>query len=286
MSDDIFALISKVATKEQMALKTEFVAPVNGNEIVTASVLGIAYPFEIRKPPKEPGWYKFKPIDSKRVKVVGPAELSECEVFFKRMPAIRVVLMNNDKGFYRGVAVRDGSHGFSHTSAVEVYLVDDYADDFDLVVCRYDGCNLWYERPDQSNDPSKGEYLRSSFAKAADPKTLKYKGLTFTEKSAYAVRYAIDTKVREELRTRGLKTDVEHAGGVFIGMKERSDRYEVTYTVDGHQYTSFVDKTPTRMVISAGVCLSGGDDMFDLKSLITVMREGQRRDLIHRVGRY
>jgi len=278
---DVLSVISKIAAAEGDLLKSTFVAPVVDNEFVAAHVLGMAYTFSIKKP-AEPGWYRFKPKNAKRAKLVGPADTTETEAYLKRLPSIRVVLVSRMKGVYHGIASKANSVGLSWKTIVPVMLVDDFANDFDRVVCRYDGANLWYESVDPSNDPSKGGYLREMFGKYSQPKLLKYSGLTFEEKSAYSVRFTIDKKFREELQSMSIKGDVEHAGGVYHGFVEKKDHYEVTYSVDGQRYTSFISKDPARTVISAGICLSGGDKAFDLKSLITVMREGQREGRIVR----
>jgi hypothetical protein len=281
MSNDVLSLISKVASAETDLLKSTFVAPVFGNDHVTASVHGMSYVFSLKNVP-DPGWYRFKAKNAKRAVIEGPADRPEIEEYLKRLSAVRAVLMSREKGVYRAIPVKDGSHSLSHREPVPVYLVDDFAEEFDKVVCGYDGCNLWYDHPDPSNDPSKGTYLRERYTKLLDPKSLKFKGLTFEEKAAYSVRIAVDRKAQEEMKARLVREDVEHAGGVFRGLKEKSDHYEVTYTVDGQQYTSYVAKDATRSVISAGICLSGNDRTFDLKSLVTVMREGQRQRRIVR----
>lgn len=276
MSDGILSLISRLGAGESALLSGTFVAPVHGNEVVAASVHGIAYTFHIKGKP-DPGWYKFRPVDSKRARVDGPADIQDTIGYLERLPKVRVVLISRLKGVYQGVAVRDGSHPLSHEQSVPVYLVDDFSNDFDKAICRWDGFNLWYEAVDPVNDPAKGAYLRERFNKLSDPKGLKFKGLTFEEKAAYTVRFAIDVKAREELKTRSIKDDVEHAGGVFVGLREKSDIFEVTYQVDNQTYTSFVSKDAGHAVVSAGICLSGNDRTFDLKSLVTVMREGQRQ---------
>jgi hypothetical protein len=279
--NDILSVISKMASAESTLLGSTFVAPVAGNDVVAACVCGMSYTFSIPKVEK-PGWYEFKPRDSKKASVVGPADLAETEGYLKRLPSVRVVLSHKIKGIYHGVPLKSNSAGLPCTGLVPILLVDDMADDFDKVVCRYDGMNLWYDRVDASNDQSKGEYLRERYAKLSIPASLKFKGLTFEEKAAYSIRITMDKKAIEEHRTKSVKIDVEHAGGVFKGLKEKREHYEVTYEVDGQRYMSVISKDPARSVISAGICLSGGDRAFDLKSLITVMREGQHRGRIVR----
>jgi len=286
VAQDVLSVISKVASAEGALLKSTFVAPVAGNDRVAALVCGMAYTFSIPKV-DPPGWYEFKPRGAKDARVVGPADPAETESYLKRLPTVRVVLSHKMAGLYHGVPAKANAVGLPWEGLVPVLLVDDLADDFDRVVCRFDGVNLWYEGVDPSNDQSKGAYLRERFAKLHPPGFLKFKGLTFEEKAAYSLRLSIDKKAREQMRDKSLKADVEHAGGRFIGLKEKSDRYEVTYSVDGQQYTSYVAKDAARTVISAGICLSGNDRTFDLKSLVTVMREGQRRGrIVHGHGNF
>lgn len=281
MSNFVLDAISKVASAETALMRSTFVAPVAGNDAVAAYVMGMVYTFSIR-PPEKPGWYLFKPSSVKRAEICGDADLPDVEAYLSRLPKVRVAIFRKVGNVYQGMPEKSNGAGLGHTVPVSVFLVDDLADDFDRVVCRHDGVNLWYDRVDPSNDPSKGDHLRKSFAKLSDPKSIRYKGLTFEEKAAYAMRFAMDKDAREKMKTASVRMDVEHAGGRFIGLKEKSDRYEVTYSVDGETYTSFVSKDPARTVISAGICLSGGDRAFDLKSLVTVMREGQRRRSIVR----
>jgi len=87
---------------------------------------------------------------------------------------------------------------------------------------------------------------------------------------------------RERMKEVTLRNDVEFAGGQFIRHEEKNDHYSVTYEVDGQQYTSYISKDPIHQVLTAGICLEGGDKDFDLKSLISVIREGQQRKAIFR----
>jgi hypothetical protein len=153
---------------------------------------------------------------------------------------------------------------------------------FDRVIVRYDGANFWFESVDTGNDPTKAEYLRDSLEKLVDPGEIKFANLSFEEKMAYSLRTTFDKRFLEDKKENVLKKDVEHAGGEFVRFVERSDHFSVTYKVDGEEFTSHISKDNKRMVIAAGICLSGNDHRFDLKSLITVVREAQQTGVLHR----
>jgi hypothetical protein len=281
----ILDLISKIGAEEKALIDLEFVSPVFNNTQVATRVSGIVYTFII--PKVKPGWYKIKPTDTKFAKVVGEAGLSEIEKYQKYLRDVRVTVAQKKDGIYMGIIGTGTMDVFGQTAYV--LLADDTISDFDRVICKYDGCNFWYSSLDSLNDPSKADYLRESMAKLVPPEKIKYKGLVFDEKAAYGFRVGLDLKyaeemkrIAEEARKTTLQKDVEYAGGQFVNSEEKSDHYSVTYIVDGHQYTSYISKDPSHRVITAGICLAGTDHRFDLKSLITVMREGQRRHLIHR----
>jgi hypothetical protein len=174
--------------------------------------------------------------------------------------------------------------GLPFEQPIPIFLPDDAVFDFDKIIAGFDGSNFWYYRLDSSNDPSKAAYLREKLVKYDNPKTVSYSGLTIEEKIAYAFRYNFDKTRVEDAKKQSVKDDVEYAGGKFISLTEKKDHYSVTYIVDGQQYTSYVNKEQKHSVLTAGICLSGEDKKFDLKSLITVMREGQHQRRIHRVG--
>lgn len=64
-----------------------------------------------------------------------------------------------------------------------------------------------------------------------------------------------------------------HAGADLCDFTDVEDSYRVTFTVDGHRHVSVVSKADLT-VQSAGICLSGEDEKFDLNSLVGVLREG------------
>jgi len=149
--------------------------------------------------------------------------------------------------------------------------------DYDQIVCGYDGVSLWYQGLDMSSDISRSEYLRVSSNKLVAPDKIRYTGLCFEEKAAYSIRYKVEEQLRKDHKEERLKEEVEFAGGRYVAYKEGADFFNVTYNVDGHEYTSTISKDSGHRVMTAGICVSGRDRDFDLKSLITVMREHQGR---------
>ena len=278
MSQDVLDLISKIGKQESSLTQRTFVSPNFNNDTVATRVEGIVYTFSV---PKKEGWFKFQPLNSKKARVVGPAELDEIEGYQKQLGKVRVVLVMKQQDMFMGIPDKTNNFGLGFNNLMPVYLCGDYPSDFDRIIARYDGANLWYERVDTGNDPAKGDYLRECMAKVVLPKDIKFSGLTMEEKHAYAMRLTFDRKLVEDQKKDQLKQDVEFAGGKFIGFSEKSDHFAITYMVDGQQFTTRVTKDPRRMVVSAGLCLAGNDRKFDLKSLVTVIREAQERRIVH-----
>jgi len=278
VSQDVLDLISKIGKQESSLTQRTFVSPNFNNDTVTTRVEGIVYSFTV---PKKEGWFKFQPLNSKKARVVGPAEMDEIEAYMKQLGKVRIVLVMKQQGMFMGIPDKTNNFGLGINNLMPVYLCGDYPSDFDRIIARYDGANLWYERVDSGNDPAKGDYLRECMAKVVMPDKIKFSGLTLEEKQAYSLRLTFDKKLVEDQKKDTIKQDVEFAGGKFIGFSEKSDHFAITYTVDGQQFTTRVTKDPRRMVVSAGLCLAGNDRKFDLKSLVTVIREAQERRIVH-----
>jgi len=284
---DILNLIDKMGGMEDSIKDREFISPIFHSDMVATSIGGIVHKFAV--PKRDAGWYKLRPLNLDKARVVGEADFTEIEEYLKKLPRIRLVLTLREDDIYYGVPPKVNKYGFSPSELLPVYLYDDSVLDYDVAVCRFDGVNFWFESVDMNNDPAKAEYLRDAMEKLIEPKKIHMSGLTFEEKLSYTVRQAVDKKIAEErkrraeeLRMASIKTDVEHAGGEFVRSVERRDHFSVTYKVDGEQFTSHIAKDAAHKVITAGICLSGGDRAFDLKSLITVVREARQENIVHR----
>lgn len=276
----IFGIIDELGGMEEALQEREFVSPVFNTRLVATQVDGLVYTFKI--PQMRQGWYKFKPVDPQSARSVGEASFLEREQYLSALEKYRVVLVMKHKSVYLAVPEKMNKFRLSFKEPVPVLLPDDSVMDFEQVIVRYDGVNTWFGEPDPSYDPRKGDYLRRSLEELVEPLDLKFSGLTFEEKQAYSFRVSLSKRFIEDRKEKGLRESVEHAGGAFIRFLEREDHYSVTYRVEGEEYTSQVSKDPVHRVLSAGLCLNSNDRRFDLKSLVTVIREGQRGDLIYK----
>jgi hypothetical protein len=276
---NVLDMISKIGEKETQLLKKVFISPVFSNTIVATRVDGMVYSFSI--PKIAGGWYQIKPANVKSAKILGPAEMSERDEYLRCLDKLRLVLVMKKDGVYYGVPDKANKFSFQVNDLLPVFLHDDTAMDFDRVIARFDGANLWFETVDQGNDPAKADYLRNCMQTVLEPQELKFSGLTLEERVAYTLRLTVDKRLIVDKKKDGLQKAVEFAGGSFVKFVERVDHYSVTYLVGGEEYTSYVAKDPAHSVISAGLCLQGNDRKFDLKSLVTVIREGQEEGLIH-----
>lgn len=274
----ILDTIERLGEQEETISQKEIVSPVFYNQKIVTRIEGIVLTLDI--PKAEPGWYTFKPVDNTKAKIVGPADIDKIQNYLKHLPKIRLILALRKKKAFYSVPMKGNTWNFKMDNLLPVYLFDDTAEEFAKCICRFDGVSLWFDSIDLSEDPIKAQYLRDSLKDLKNPTRIKHSGLTKEEKIAYTIKYKLDKKIIEESKKTKIQRDVEFAGGKFVQSQERSDHHYVTYKVDGETFHSVISKDPKHQVITAGICLTdhntgrSGDADFDLKSLVSVIREG------------
>lgn len=289
---DALDLIEQLGKTSNTLNERVFVSPVYRNQWVATRIDSIIYRFKI--PRLSPGWYQFQPTSQNSAKRIGEADLMEIEKYLKHFDRFRLVMVRREGDLVFGVPFKSNKFGFDTSQIFPIYLaLDDMALDFDEILCRYDGANVWYEQVPLNNDFSRCDYLRESLSLKVKPSDIKFQGLRFEDKVAYGIRYQLLIEEEERLKKAEeerllrntkyrLKKAVEHGGGTFQDYTERGSNFTVTYNVDGESYTSTIAKDRNLTVLTAGFCLSGHDKDFDLTSLVSVIREGQEKGLIHR----
>jgi hypothetical protein len=138
---------------------------------------------------------------------------------------------------------------------------------------------FWFDEPETRADPAAATALRQALAKMTEPNKLDRPGLMLGQRLAYLLNYRARLKAMVEderqVGERRLREALAHAGAELRDFAERRDEYRVTFRVNGRQHTSMIRKGDLT-VRSAGICLSGRDQNFDLNSLVGVLRESGR----------
>ncbi|HEX6779534.1 MAG TPA: hypothetical protein VF099_15085, partial [Ktedonobacterales bacterium] len=166
---------------------------------------------------------------------------------------------------------------------VPVLLAEESIQPFDTLSARFDGRLFWYERRDPRRNPALAAYLRQSLNEQIEPKALHKSGLSAEERAAYSYAWSLLEEARRSKVEVQLADALAHAGGRLESFIERDEAYTITYQVDGARHVSTVRKNDLT-VLTAGICLSGQDQRFDLTSLVGVMREARHGGRVVRVG--
>jgi len=276
-------LFSKVENAEQDFYKTEFVSPVVRHSKIRARILGLIHEFRVLEDFE--GWAILKPERNipkqyvgKYVRVVGSPNLLQINEYLHQFLPYRIILCERRKDGWYGLKKQE--RGDTDKKVVPVLLVEGVSL-FDNIVARWDGINYWCEEIDRTSDPSIPEYLRDALNKSILTDKLSYRGLSPCHREAYQWQYFLREEHLEEVTLETIKKAVEHGTSKFLSYIERKDSYVVTFSLNGEEFRATIMKKGFE-VISAGICLSGGDHKFDLQSLTSVIKEGQDRDLIYR----
>lgn len=237
------------------------------------------------KPHDFEGWGLFKAVSFERAKLQREMTMGERRRYLALFPPVRLILCRREEEQWLGLPASKSDTRFSIEGLVPVRFVEE-PQLFQTVLTRFDGGQFWYESADDRADFATEHYLRQSLSDELETAKLERAGLTAEQRIAYALAYQArleellkDAKHQAESRLRGA---LEHAGALLRDYQERGDIYRVSYEVDGQTHTSVVRKGDLS-VVTAGICLSGGDANFDLASLIGVLREGDAAGRIVRM---
>ncbi len=204
-----------------------------------------------------------------------PATARERSRYLALFPQASVILCGRDRDCASALACNPADDRFDGAGPVEVRLTES-CNLFDTLLVRFDGTQFWFEAVHPRADMATAAYLHGALAEMTEPAALSRRGLTAGERAAYtrvyerrAANLHADSMRHGEQR---LTSALAHAGAALRDFTEEGDAYRVTYMIDGRRHTSVVGKHDLA-VRSAGICLSGEDQKFDLGSLVGVVRE-------------
>ena len=268
----VLRLLDEFAAAETEFLNQEFLAPVVRGAQVRVRMGGVVMNLNV-DPADYQGWGVFCPISHRKCILSREATIAQRCEYIKCMRRRNVILVNRIGSFWESIPAYGSDR--DEQSVIPVRLVQN-AQVFDTVSVGFDGANGWFDRVDMRGDPKMSAWMREQLAGNVEVAELKRKGLTAAQRRAYQIKFVIDTELREQLKVdrteQRLREALGHAGADLVGYVEHRGGYRVTYSIDGTRHVSSVDQNDLT-VQTAGICLSGEDQKFDLASLVGVLRE-------------
>ena len=285
---DIRNLLNRLAAEEENLRSRRFLAPcVSGGQVRT-NVARLLYTFTPR-PREFEGWGIFQPVSEHEAEVVEEAGLAHVAEYLSLFPLIRLRLGYQLRG-QTWIAYPANESDMRQrfpaqpVQPVALHLVAE-GQEFEQVIARHLGDAWWFEELDRRASPVEAESLREAFSSGTAPEEISLKGLTPEMRACYSLLFrrealAQERKLQREQRARGsraearLRNALDFGGGNLRSFRDRGDYWLVEWMArSGELHTSAIAKNDLT-VISAGICLSGEDQKFDLQSLVGVV-EGE-----------
>lgn len=265
-------LLHSLAQQELQLQTAMFLAPCLKGGRIRTKIAGMVYQF--RSTPRDfEGWGIFQPIDPQQAILQETADLWQIDEYLKHLSTLRVRLvyqLKNQTWIAYPINEADMRQRFGAVRPVVVHLVTE-ATVFDVVLVRSLGAAFFFESIDRKADPIHAEALQQSIQAVTAVEKLQFSGLTPEMRTVYemvAKRIANFNINTDEVRLReALKT----GGGVLDRFQDQGDFWTVEWrTGDGEEHTSSISKQDLT-VMTAGICLDGFDEDFDLQSLVGVV---------------
>jgi hypothetical protein len=278
---DVRDLLRRLSEAEEELRVRIFLAPMVRGGRVRANLGGLVYTFD-PAPPDFEGWGLFRPSDERGARLVEEADLPRVAEYLKLFPRLRLRLAYALRGrtwLAYPANESDARQRFPAAGArpFAVHLVED-GREFEQVTARAVGGVWFFEETDRRADPLDAERLREAWRERRAPSALGRGGLTPEMRTCYALLHGREEQARARVeRGRERRDEARLRGALGFGgadlrsYLDRGDHWLVEWTTrDGQQHLSAISKRDLT-VISAGICLSGEDEKFDLHSLVGVV---------------
>lgn len=276
--NDLFA---KLEEQEKKFFESEFFSPVLRGQEIRVRISNVDLNLKVH-PQNFSGWGIFKSEDQKTARFVREPSMRQKSEYLKLYPVLHFVVCRQGSNIVRGIPSNKSDTRFSIQGQVPINFPEEVRL-FDTIDVRFDGVNMWYDKPSAFRNTRVASLLRDSLSEEVQPEDVSVDGVSAEERIAYAIAYDFEIESKRDRKEERLKASLQRGGAVLRSYVERGDTYTVEFSVGSERHRSVVNSETLR-VQSAGICLEGGDSDFDLQSLVGVIREGQNRHLIYRVG--
>ncbi|MHA1675803.1 MAG: hypothetical protein ACTSU6_01360 [Candidatus Njordarchaeales archaeon] len=281
-------LLNKLANQEKDFLNNLIFAPyIKGGSKIVVRLNGIIYKLNTPKFRKD-GFGIFRATDANNAKRIREAEPFEKEEYLHLLPKVDVILVAK---IGRWMAYPSNTNSFKQRFGQDPsllsILVADNIEVMDTVEARFDGLHFWFDCMKFGGDTERKENLRDRLEQQEYTITKAITtGLTPEESEAFKYAVEFHREANKSKLEKRLEAELAKTGAAMDKFIERGGNVEVQWrdkTTNG-KYTSILNKEDLS-IVTAGICLSGGDKRFDLQSLVTVCRQNERRGGPVHVGR-
>ena len=273
MNNRTHNLIDRLARDEAALRGQAFLAPLLAHGRTHIRVHGLIYNLAVVG--ARPGWWMCQMIDAQRARIVAAAQPWQHNDYLALWPALRLVLiepLRGDDWIAMAFNPSDAAQRFKLQGPLVVHLVDS-GQTFERVIGRVEGGTIWYDDVDRRADPAIAEQLRAALT--AGQETALIAGLGPGEQASYALllgrRMATAITQQATQLEQRLRETLLIGGAQLIGYETSDGVLRVTWERAGQRSITLVN--PQLEVISAGICLSGEDQHFDLASIVGVVHD-------------
>jgi hypothetical protein len=204
------------------------------------------------------------------------------------LPRVDVILIS--KVNERWLAYPFNKQSFEHRFKVSAkpfhVLVADNVESLDAATVRFDGAHFWFDSIKFTENMDKMVMLRDRVNEGNYTLPKDQVGLTPEELVAFKMVASFHKQANMSSLEQRLQNELGRYDASMEKFVERGENVEVQWkdSVTNRKYKS-VFKSDDLSVVTAGICLSGGDKKFDLQSLVGVVRQGEGRYGVNHVGR-
>ena len=277
MKDRVRKLVESLVEWEKAFRNRPFLAPVVPGGSVRVKIAGILSTFKLLDG-EFSGWGVFEAYDEMFARLNRRASYVEIERYLAQLKPLKAVVIRRiDAATHVAWPANESDmrQRFGRSGPLLVRLAEGVAS-FDQVIVRTDGANFWFEDIDRREDPRIAEYLRRSLAEAVPVERIAFPGLTPEARRAYGTALAEEVKRNDSIMKSAAVRALEWGGGTVEDIVDRGDSWLIRWVSRrGRPQTSLVRKHD-HTVLSAGICLDGRDQEFDIKSLVSVIEEFER----------
>jgi hypothetical protein len=257
-------LIARLAQEEAALRGQLLLSPLVRGGQARTRLNGLVYQFRV--PNAEPGWWCCRVQDAHTATIESEAQPWQRGDYLRLWPALRLVLLEplRDSDWLAiPFNAAEAQQRFGISGPQVVHLVEG-GQPFERIVARCEAQTLWYDAPDRRADPRIAEALRDALAERQPAPAVA--GLGQGERAAYALLLGIDTTRTLDEKLRAALTI---GGAQLLGYEQVGEQLRVIWQRGTLRHVTLIDQSLT--VISAGICLGGEDQRFDLASIVGVV---------------